>query len=43
MTEANALEDQVDDARDRLGQRVEGVDQVAFEADERVGRACGEQ
>ena len=34
---------QVDDARDHLGQRVEGADQVAFKADERVGRACGEQ
>ena len=38
-----ALEDQVDDARHASGQRVEGVDQVAFEADERVGRARGEQ
>ena len=38
-----ALEDQVDDVCDRLGQRVEGVYQVALEADERVGRACGEQ
>ena len=34
---------QVDDARDHLGQCVEGADEVAFEADERVGGAGGEQ
>ena len=38
-----ALGDQEDDTRDSFGQRIEGVDQIAFEADERVGRARGEQ
>ena len=41
--EAKPWEDQDDDARDNLGQCVEGADEVAFEADERVGRAGGEQ
>ena len=38
-----ALGGQVDAARHDLGQRIEGADQVDLEAEERVGRAGGDQ